>query len=50
MSAASSAAQSVQPLLSLTVPSDGGTMTPVTFWAQEAISTPFLVTIQATLS
>ena len=48
MSAASSAAQSVQPLLSLTVPSDGGTMTPITFWAQEAISTPFLVTIQAT--
>jgi type VI secretion system secreted protein VgrG len=42
------ATQSVQPLLSLTVPANGGTMTPITFWAQEAISNPFLVTIKAT--
>lgn len=44
----SSSSTDVQPQLALTVPSQGGTMTPVTFWAQEAISGPFLVTLQAT--
>jgi type VI secretion system secreted protein VgrG len=43
---ASSAAQPQQPFLSLT-PLGGGTMTPISFWAEEAISKPFLVTVEA---
>jgi type VI secretion system secreted protein VgrG len=40
-----SAAQTQQPFLSLTAPLKG--MTPISFWAEETISKPFLVTIEA---
>jgi type VI secretion system secreted protein VgrG len=43
----SSAAQAQQPFLSLATPLKGSAMTPISFWAEEAISKPFLFTIEA---
>ncbi|HUN42435.1 MAG TPA: type VI secretion system tip protein TssI/VgrG [Acetobacteraceae bacterium] len=44
---AASTAQAPQLFLSLTVPAKGGQMTPISFCADEVISKPFLVTIEA---